>query len=434
MNHFTDALRNSIAVLKNASMLASIDKVCLIVDLEGRFRILAKPDGDTAAETLKRSFDTALQTCASPFWTGEVWVETGNASHADLALFSAVWANATAETDNLKVHVLHRRVSKDAWFHQSAGPPWPLHHGQTPPILSFYSYKGGVGRSTALASVAIQQARKGRRVLVIDFDLEAPGLASMFPPPEGGHTGIGAVDFFLEYPIAGNDFAFEDIHYTYDNQKAIGDTGGEIRIIPAGTVDTDYLEKLSRINYQRMLPTGGGNPAPGPIDALLKQCKRLIKPDLILIDSRAGLHDMGGLALSPLVHRHILFGLDSEQSWRGLRLAIRHLGGERVLRGDTQQQCTIVHCMASPKQEIREASVQRFLERSHEIFSEHYYDDPDQDAPEYPVPDLVAPDQPHSPVVLKHSEEIMGYNTAAEAADALCGPDYLTLATRILPE
>ena len=43
-------------------------------------------------------------------------------------------------------------------------------------IYTFYSYKGGVGRSKALAEVAHCLARRGLRVLAIDFDLEAPGL------------------------------------------------------------------------------------------------------------------------------------------------------------------------------------------------------------------------------------------------------------------
>ncbi len=47
-------------------------------------------------------------------------------------------------------------------------------------IYTFYSYKGGVGRTMALANVAELFLRQGRRVLMIDWDLEAPGLEQFF--------------------------------------------------------------------------------------------------------------------------------------------------------------------------------------------------------------------------------------------------------------
>ncbi len=47
-------------------------------------------------------------------------------------------------------------------------------------VCTFYSYKGGVGRSMALANVAAILARLNKRVLVIDWDIEAPGLERYF--------------------------------------------------------------------------------------------------------------------------------------------------------------------------------------------------------------------------------------------------------------
>src|SRR5262245_26515345 len=47
-------------------------------------------------------------------------------------------------------------------------------------IVTFYSYKGGVGRSMAMANVAAWLCQKGLRVLVVDWDLEAPGLEQFF--------------------------------------------------------------------------------------------------------------------------------------------------------------------------------------------------------------------------------------------------------------
>jgi MinD-like ATPase involved in chromosome partitioning or flagellar assembly len=47
-------------------------------------------------------------------------------------------------------------------------------------VVTFYSYKGGVGRSMALANMAVILTRWGKRVLIVDWDLEAPGLEYFF--------------------------------------------------------------------------------------------------------------------------------------------------------------------------------------------------------------------------------------------------------------
>src|SRR5687768_18601726 len=47
-------------------------------------------------------------------------------------------------------------------------------------VITFYSYKGGVGRSMALANIAVLLARRGHRVLAVDWDPEAPGLERYF--------------------------------------------------------------------------------------------------------------------------------------------------------------------------------------------------------------------------------------------------------------
>ena len=48
-----------------------------------------------------------------------------------------------------------------------------------PPIAVFWSLKGGVGRSTALAVAAAHLSRKGKKILVVDLDLEAPGVGTL---------------------------------------------------------------------------------------------------------------------------------------------------------------------------------------------------------------------------------------------------------------
>src|SRR5258708_6289222 len=73
-------------------------------------------------------------------------------------------------------------------------------------IVTFYSCKGGTGRSMALANFAWALAANGQRVLAVDWDLEAPGLHRYFHPflvdPELRDTD-GLIDAFWELAAAG---------------------------------------------------------------------------------------------------------------------------------------------------------------------------------------------------------------------------------------
>jgi Mrp family chromosome partitioning ATPase len=70
-------------------------------------------------------------------------------------------------------------------------------------IVTFYSYKGGVGRSMALANVATWYRLQGLQVVMIDWDLEAPGLESFFATESAERdllrAKIGLVDLLSMY-------------------------------------------------------------------------------------------------------------------------------------------------------------------------------------------------------------------------------------------
>ncbi|MBE3038434.1 MAG: hypothetical protein IMZ62_06450, partial [Chloroflexi bacterium] len=102
-----------------------------------------------------------------------------------------------------RLRVAERHRTHGAWLHDMTEPLWQRtgERGKSPPILVFYSFKGGVGRSTALASFAIQRARVGDRVVVIDFDLDAPGVGVLLAADKSGMTASwGVIDYLLERP------------------------------------------------------------------------------------------------------------------------------------------------------------------------------------------------------------------------------------------
>ena len=70
-------------------------------------------------------------------------------------------------------------------------------------IFTFYSYKGGAGRSMALANVANWLYLQGLRVLMVDWDLEAPGLEAFFSTDERSleslQSQLGIIDLLVAY-------------------------------------------------------------------------------------------------------------------------------------------------------------------------------------------------------------------------------------------
>ncbi|MCY2966356.1 MAG: ParA family protein [Planctomycetota bacterium] len=299
-------------------------------------------------------------------------------------------------------------------------------------IVSFFSFKGGVGRTTALAATAIQLARAGKRVVVIDFDVESPGIGTLFHSSTGGNARCGVVDYLLEKSVLQGRLEIQDYYHLCDDPKIIQD-GTEIAVVPAGVVDDMYLEKLARVNYEflyRTAEVASGDVS--PLHQLLKQLRNSCRPDFVLIDSRAGFHDLGGLSLSGLAHWHVILGLPSEQSWQGLAVAIAQLGRHRVLAGLMQRECLVVQAMGAPSGEFRERQVREFRERSFDLFAENYFDPQQSDSSEWPVPDPESIDSPHFPAVISWDSRVAGYSHLADVADFLCEGEYRRLVATLL--
>lgn len=113
--------------------------------------------------------------------------------------------------------------------------------GKQPKVITFYSFKGGMGRTTALAATAMLLARHEWHVLMIDTDVEAPGLAALF----FDETQIlrGTVDFYLETTANGGtapDLS-RYLRQISDPNLTEGMTGS-LYMIPAGSLDNDLYQ------------------------------------------------------------------------------------------------------------------------------------------------------------------------------------------------
>ncbi len=171
-------------------------------------------------------------------------------------------------------------------------------------IITFYSYKGGTGRSMALANVAWLLASSGRRVLAIDWDLEAPGLHCFFAPFLADKTlrsSGGIIDFFLDYSEAAirpDDLKDNNWFEPYSDllQYAMSldwpefPEGGTIDFVPAGRQDGTYSHRVNSFDWSRLYEKFGGT-------LFLEAVKQRLRADydFILIDSRTGASDTAGI-------------------------------------------------------------------------------------------------------------------------------------------
>ena len=184
--------------------------------------------------------------------------------------------------------------------------------------VTFYSYKGGVGRSLALANTAAVLVKQGRRVVLIDFDLEAPGLDSFaeFAPAAGQPGVVEYVSEFCQHKSAPAIDSF--VHKC----NLPGPLRGDLWIMSAGKRDASYNQQLTRINWSELYESGLGT-------AFFENWKaainRRFKPDFVFVDSRTGLTEVGGVCTTQFPDLVVmLFGLN-EQNVKGIGCVAEHI-------------------------------------------------------------------------------------------------------------
>lgn len=171
-------------------------------------------------------------------------------------------------------------------------------------IVTFYSYKGGTGRSMALANVAWLLAGAGKRVLAIDWDLEAPGLHRYFQPflaDPSLEQSTGVIDFVREFATAAvsapNKPEDKDWYRAYANLLAHAvpvewsfTGGGRLDFVPAGKQDAAYPVRVNSFDWQEFYERLGGGVLFEAVKENLRGCY-----DFVLIDSRTGISDTSGV-------------------------------------------------------------------------------------------------------------------------------------------
>ncbi|MBL8518563.1 MAG: tetratricopeptide repeat protein [Betaproteobacteria bacterium] len=198
----------------------------------------------------------------------------------------------------------------------------------------------------ALANCAWLLASLGNRVVVVDWDLEAPGLHRYFSPflPDASLTySEGVIDFLFKYAIeavrpvgeketeAGKWYEpythFEDYAVTLEWDFGTANHTsrvGSIALIPAGQQVSHYATKVNSFGWNNFYDNLGGR---GFLDAAIKRLRD--RYDYVLIDSRTGVSDTAGTCTVQLPDALLVFFTLNNQSIDGAEAVARSVLGQR---------------------------------------------------------------------------------------------------------
>ncbi|MBI5365825.1 MAG: pentapeptide repeat-containing protein [Planctomycetes bacterium] len=192
-------------------------------------------------------------------------------------------------------------------------------------IVTFYSFKGGVGRTFLLVESAAQLAARGRSVLVWDLDLEAPGLQKLpaLAAIEKQST-VGTLDLLLEFQKSRFSFPtkerIEQAIVPLDLPGHLTAAKGRLGFLFSSSHEENqstYGRRFSEVDWSALFAPKSG---PGP--ALFHKLATLLTQDLgfeyLLIDARTGFTDLGAVSAIQLPDLTILVFNLNEQNLHGL--------------------------------------------------------------------------------------------------------------------
>jgi len=290
----------------------------------------------------------------------------------------------------------------------------------TVPRVVFYSIKGGVGRSTALAACAWALAESGQRVLVLDLDLESPGLSTSLLPTSR-QPAYGITDWLVEDLVNNGDAILDQMHASLGSQQR----GGELIVVPShGDNPGEYVSKLGRVWMPGFTADGQRQTWSERLLRMIQQLEAKHQPTIVLIDSRAGIDEVASACVTDLGAKLIyLFALDSLQTWQGYRILFEHWrlhGVAPIIRERLQVVGALIPTWGDG---AFTQATRQLRENAYSLFSGSLYDeawpeaDEDADGLSSPPADLFNFDLPDR--TAPHNPCAIGWNQAFAAIESL---------------
>ncbi|MEW2248451.1 AAA family ATPase [Streptomyces sp. NPDC006975] len=395
-----------------------LGRACLLIDDRGR--ALAHDDADVVA--LRDAFVAATRpfTGLEPLLFGEkLFAPELYFDAEDRAPISPRQGSAGS------VHALERTVIGTDWA-RGVRTPTDGALGRRDRRVALYGFKGGVGRTTATAVLARYLAGTGRCVLVVDLDLESPGVSNLLEDP-AGIPRHGIVDHLIESGVGNAD----GLELVARSSALLVKGNGEVWLAPAGGSPLagepyDYLAKLNRIysDLAGLNPGDGDRPFAARLEEAIAACEDQVTelsrpPDVVLLDSRAGMHDIAAVTLTHLSGLALLFAVDNPSTWEGYKMLFEQWQQRPALARVLRERLRVVAAMFHSAGDAKRLPALR--DRAQQLFADTLYDQlgTDEDGPddvddagdegdEMYHPPLEDDDAPHAPIPILFGNDLVG--------------------------
>lgn len=371
------------AALDTIDLPAGGAAIYVIRDLFGKIGLSVSEDAHSdalqeALDRLSSALAESLGAHGRPAERTVVWV--------DPELLRELRSTAREITPG--VFWVDRLVVGDEWW--TVGEERP----QGEPVrYTLHSVKGGMGRSTTAAVVAWHLARRGEDVLAVDFDIESPGLASAIE--EKAQPTFGVADWFVEELVEQGNIVVDQM---VAQPAWTRDLEGSVWVAPAhGRDPGEYLAKLGRVYMDTVT-----DPWTERLQRLLADLEANLKPSVVLVESRSGLHDIAAATVTDIGADVLLFAVDSPSAWTGYEILFKHWK-TRGLATRIRERLSVVSAL-TPEWDAEYLG--RFREKAWDLFRNSLYDTlagatDSSDAVSY---DFSAEDAPHSPLVIRWNQ------------------------------
>ncbi|WP_321949810.1 KGGVGR-motif variant AAA ATPase [Burkholderia cenocepacia] len=300
--------------------------------------------------------------------------------------------------------LIDRLITNQDWLRP------PLVDVSSLPVLVAFSVKGGVGRTTALAMLSWYLARQGKDVLVVDLDLEAPGIGEILLSQMPSY---GLVDWLIE--SVNTEVGEMPLDECLGISPIGDDTAGRVRVLPAYGVDSKaYIAKLGRIYAPSINNEGVIVGLAERLAQLLHTVDGLIeRPDVVLMDVRAGLHDIGSAAVTRLGAEVLFFARNDSQNWWAYRQLFDHLKHARTVENgmgddnDLRWRLKMVAAQTEPREDVKRG----WVSSSYDVWNEFYDDETEGGHSDFQpqVFDRFSEEAPHYPLFISHDPTVRSF-------------------------